>query len=112
MRFAGDLREAGIAGDGIAWLYERALLERSDAAWERFYRATFRALGSLARPRSRSSVESLLRLVADDFGWRLFGGDAIELLRASLLFRVDRTIKEWVKTDALIELVGRSAVGE
>ena len=82
-RFAFDLREAGIVSGEVVSLYDRALTEATGDAWERFYRATFRELSLLERPRSWAAAESLLRLVEDDFGVELFGDLALRRLRAS-----------------------------
>jgi hypothetical protein len=92
--FEGDLAQAGIGAHAIATLaslYRDALLDGSDRAWSRFYRATFSTLWALARrpPRrvqqSREAIESLLRLLDDDLGTALFGAPAVSRLRISLM---------------------------
>ena len=83
-RLAFDLREAGIHDGEIVALYDRAIAQPAPDAWERFYRAVFRALSLLEQPRSFAAVESLLRLVEDDFGFELFGEVALRRLRMTM----------------------------
>jgi hypothetical protein len=89
-RFADDLRNAG-AGSfetaRVSELYDRALHERSERQWRRFYRATFFALHRLAREgraHSARAAEPLLRLLEDDLGSTLFGTEAVAQLRSIL----------------------------
>jgi hypothetical protein len=92
--FENDLSQAGIGAHAIvtlASLYRDALLDASDRAWGRLYRATFSTLRALAlrppsgiRP-SRRAIESLLRLLEDDLGTALFGAPAVSRLRLSLM---------------------------
>lgn len=91
-RFARDLSDAGIAPRRravLALLYDRALAAASGASWARLYRTLFSALRlvSYESPASvvpAAAVESLLRIVEDDFGLSLFGERAVSRLRASL----------------------------
>jgi hypothetical protein len=91
-RFAADLLDAGVATREravLALLYDRALLTGSATAWTRFYRALFTALRPLAHepPASVSTataIESLLRIVEDDLGARLFDADELRRLRGRL----------------------------
>jgi hypothetical protein len=92
--FEDDLLQAGIGARAIATLaclYRDALLDASDRAWSRLYRATFSTLRALARrppsrlQRSRMAIESLLRLLEDDLGTALFGAPAVSRLRVSLM---------------------------
>jgi hypothetical protein len=80
MNFARDLRDAGASESDIrelVCLYDRALTNPSESAWEQFYRATFavarRTLGQ-AVPQLREAVASIVRLLEDDLGTALFGG--------------------------------------
>lgn len=90
--FEHDLAQAGVETRGIATLvalYRSALVDASERAWNRLYRAIFSSLRALsrrssARIQSRSALESVLRLVEDDFGFALFGAPAVSRLRASL----------------------------
>lgn len=89
-RLTQDLHDAGIALDEVrrvTRLYDRALGRASNVDWERLYRATFSALRRTdsTAPHSRSAVESLLRLLEDDFGTALFGTEAVAILRARCL---------------------------
>lgn len=94
--FEDDLSQAGVETRGIATLaslYRDALLSASDRAWSRLYRATFSSLRALVRRqpyriRSRTALESLLRLLEDDFGLALFGAPAVSRLRASLVLEL------------------------
>jgi hypothetical protein len=91
--FENDLSQAGIGPHAVttlASLYRDALLDASDRAWSRLYRATFSALRALSLQPSRMrpshvAIESLLRLLADDLGMALFGAPAISRLRVSLM---------------------------
>jgi hypothetical protein len=92
-RFVRDLSVAGMGTRqraALALIYERALTVGSAASWQRFYRALFSALRLLSHdraalaPQASDAVESLLRIVEDDFGSRLFGAQALSRLRASL----------------------------
>lgn len=91
--FEDDLSLAGVGARGIATLvslYRDALLDASDRAWSRLYRAMFSSLRALARRpsariQSRAALESLLRLLEDDLGLALFGAPAVSRLRASLV---------------------------
>jgi hypothetical protein len=90
--FEDDLAQAGVETRGIAALvalYRDALMDASERAWNRLYRAIFSSLRALsrrpsARIKSRGALESLLRLVEDDFGFALFGAQAVSRLRALL----------------------------
>jgi hypothetical protein len=80
MNFARDLRDAGASESDVrdlSRLYDRALRNPSESAWEQFYRATFavacRTLGQ-AVPQSREAVASIVRLLDDDLGTALFWG--------------------------------------
>jgi len=88
-RFARDLSDAGMSARQravLALLYERALTSGSAASWERLYRALFSALRRLAHEpsaftrQSLAAVDSLLRIVQDDLGSRLFGATALSQL--------------------------------
>lgn len=98
-RFARDLADAGMnAGQRgvLALIYDRALAARSAASWTRLYRALFSALRLLARSTPAGSfapaVESLLHIVEDDLGLRLFGPLALYRLRAS--FRLGKPLSQ------------------
>ncbi|HEY1975244.1 MAG TPA: hypothetical protein VGG89_01695 [Candidatus Baltobacteraceae bacterium] len=88
--FAGDLRACGIDEPDVlhtARLYDRALARGSESAWRRFYLATYVAVSRGAErtlPRSLAAVESLLRLLRDDFGAALFDADLVALLSSRL----------------------------
>jgi hypothetical protein len=91
--FEHDLSRAGVGGHAVATLtslYRDALRDASDRAWSRLYRAIFSTLRALTRRppsrigRSRTAIESLLRLLEDDLGTALFGAPAVGRLRGSL----------------------------
>lgn len=88
--FAGDLRACGVDEADVVettQLYDRALVNGSDFAWRRFYRATFFVLKRSAQrvlPRSSDAVDSLLRLLHDDLGAALFDTRTVAQLGASL----------------------------
>ncbi len=100
-RFEDDLSQAGVEARAMATLgslYSDALLEASDRAWSRLYRATFSTLRALARRpttriQSRAALETLLRLLEDDLGLVLFGAPAIGRLRASLVLDANSTYR-------------------
>jgi hypothetical protein len=92
--FESDLSQAGVGARAVATLaslYRDALLDASDRAWTRLYRATFSTLRALARRppgrirQSHRAIESLLRLLEDDLGTALFGAPAVGRLRVSLM---------------------------
>ena len=88
-----DLIQAGIVPteeQELCLLYELALRDGSDFRWEQFYRALFAALKDLAgasRTRRRPAIESLLLIVEDDLGLRLFGEPALAQIRRRALER-------------------------
>jgi hypothetical protein len=92
-RLADDLCVVGAAADAIAGvviLYERALSERSQDAWKRFYVATFQCLraledGRFALPAQfETAARSLLSLLEDDFGATLIDESDVAQLRRQL----------------------------
>jgi hypothetical protein len=92
-RFGRDLLEAGVVMRQRAvlmLLYDRALSAGLPASWARLYRTLFSALRLLAEKRpdavkgSRLAIDSLLRILEDDFGAALFGAEATRRLRWSL----------------------------
>jgi hypothetical protein len=92
-RFDHELLEAGVVVRQRAvlmLLYEHALSAGSPASWARLYRTLFSALRLLAEKRpdpvkgSRLAIDSLLRILEDDFGAALFGPEATRSLRWSL----------------------------
>jgi hypothetical protein len=93
-RFARDLADAGMSAGQravLALIYDRALTAGSAASWTRLYRVLFSALRLLARSAPAGpftpALESVLRIVEDDFGLKLFGPLALRRLRASLGLR-------------------------
>jgi hypothetical protein len=98
-RFDHDLFEAGVVMRQRAvlmLLYDHALSAGSPASWARLYRTLFSALRLLAGKRldavagSRIAIDSLLRILEDDFGAALFGPEATRSLRWSLETRPPR----------------------
>jgi hypothetical protein len=92
--FENDLLQAGIGARAVAmlgFLYREALLDTSERAWSRLYRAAFSTSRALARrppsgiAQSHRATESLLRLLEDDLGMALFGAAAVSRLRVSLM---------------------------
>jgi hypothetical protein len=88
-----DLIQSGIVPadeQELCMAYQLALRDASQCRWEQFYRALFAALKDLAgtsRVRRRSAVESLLLIVEDDLGLRLFGEPALAQIRRRALER-------------------------
>lgn len=89
-RFAGDLRASGVEEDDVVrttQLYDLALVNGSDLAWRRFYRATFFALNRGAERvllRSPDAIASLLGLLGDDLGEVLFDAGVLARLGGRL----------------------------
>jgi hypothetical protein len=90
-RFARDCTDAGMGARQravLALIYDRALAAGSAASWTRLYRALFSALRLLARSAPAGqlapAIESLLRILEDDLGVKLFGLLALRRLRGSL----------------------------
>ena len=72
-----DLVGSGLGHESVFVVqnaYQRALWERSDLAWRRFYEMLFATLNALrfesinADARGQRAIESLLCLLDDDFG--------------------------------------------
>jgi hypothetical protein len=98
-RFGRDLLEAGVVlrqRAVLMLLYDRALSAGSPASWARLYRTLFSALRLLTEKRpdavkgSRRAIDSLLRILEDDFGAALFGPEATLRLRWSLEWALPR----------------------
>ena len=71
---------------GVLVHYESALQHRSPAAWQRFYRALFTCVEQLSlrsKPVDRATLESVLAILEDDFGSRLFDRAALARIRGS-----------------------------
>ena len=88
-----DLIQSGIAPADereLCLAYQAALRDGSDFLWEQFYRTLFAALSDLlgtSRIRRRPGLESLLLIVEDDLGLRLFGAPALAQMRQRVLER-------------------------
>lgn len=96
LHLADDLCALGAPADAIAEVvtfYERALSERSEDAWKRFYVATFQCLRALEDDRPavpaqfETAARSLLSLLEDDFGAILI--DESDVARLRRQFRLD-----------------------
>lgn len=88
-----DLVGSGLGHESVFMVqnaYQRALWERSDLAWRRFYQTLFATLNALrfesinGDARGQRAIESLLCLLEDDFGSAVIEPPRLSHLRRAL----------------------------